>query len=241
MAKDPASGQFRGLDLRRAIRILQHSGRPDPTESGADPEIQLQALIDDLCDLSIHDGLTGLMNARFFHAALDREVDRSYRTGRSCALLLLDIDHFKHVNDNYGHPAGDGVLQALARQLRISLRVMDTAARIGGEEFAVILPECSPEDAIRASTRIHGSISPLKVPLAAASVEITVSGGLVWTDPRTVTTASMLLSQADQEMYRAKHSGRRILCHPPVVVTEVSIEERKAFQFGHTQEEPHGS
>jgi diguanylate cyclase (GGDEF)-like protein len=118
---------------------------------------------------------------------------------------------------------------------------MDTAARIGGEEFAVILPECTPEDAIRASTRIHRSLTPMAVPLAGTTVEITVSGGLVWTDPRALTTASMLLTQADQEMYRAKHSGRRILCHPPVVVTEVSVEERKAFQFGQAQEVPDGS
>jgi len=241
MTADAPRGPIRGLDLRRALRILRHSGRPDPLSSGADPEAQLQTLIDDLCDLSIHDGLTGLVNARFFYAALEREVDRSHRTGRTCALLFLDIDSFKHVNDTYGHPVGDLVLQAVARQLRTNLRGMDTAARVGGEEFAVILPECTPEDAIRASTRIHGSLCPLVASHAGTTIEVTVSGGLVWTDPRAAGTASALLDQADREMYRAKNSGRRSLCHPPVVETEVSVEERKAFRFVQPLEGADGS
>jgi len=191
----------------------------------------VQEILDALCDLSLHDGLTGLVNATFFHAALNREVDRSARTGRSCGLLVLDIDHFKSVNDTYGHAAGDLVIQSLARRIRESLRAMDTAARIGGEEFAVILPECSPEGAVRASTRVHGAVSPLEVPVGDRIIRVTVSAGLVWTDAHTSIAGTTLLALADQEMYRAKRAGRNRLCHRPLGTTQVGREERMLLVF----------
>jgi diguanylate cyclase len=215
-----------GLNLTAALRILHHAGRPDPAGTGKSLAGQVQGIIDALCDLSLHDGLTGLVNATFFHAALMREVDRSARTGRSCGLLVLDIDHFKSVNDTYGHAAGDLILQFLARRVRESLRAMDTAARIGGEEFAVILPECSPEGALRAATRVHRALSPLELVIGRNVVKVTVSAGLVWTDVHVSIGASTLLALADQEMYRAKRSGRDRLCHTPIGTTQISADER---------------
>ncbi len=197
---------------------------------GSSAEV-LQAVIDSLCDLSVHDGLTGLMNATFFHAALMREVDRSSRTGRNCGLLVLDIDHFKTINDTHGHGAGDTILQLFAARMRELLRTMDTAARIGGEEFAVILPECTPEGAVRAATRVHSALCPLNLRIGATDVSITVSAGLVWTDVRAVLGPASLLALADQEMYRAKRSGRCRLCHPPLGTTQVSREERLLLAF----------
>jgi diguanylate cyclase (GGDEF)-like protein len=146
--------------------------------------------------------------------------------------MLVDVDHFKQVNDTYGHPVGDVVLQALAHELRSNLRVMDTAARIGGEEFAVFLPECSPEDAIRAAARIHAATSPLEVRVGQETIVVTSSAGLSWSDPRSLASGAALLAQADHEMYRAKNSGRNRLCHPAVVTSEVSHEERAALEFG---------
>src|SRR5512136_3019737 len=94
------------IDLSAALRILQNAGRTDPRLNSGNADIQIQNVIDALCDLSIHDGLTGLVNAMFFHAVLTREIERSLRTGRTCGLIVLDIDHFKSINDTYGHSTG---------------------------------------------------------------------------------------------------------------------------------------
>lgn len=216
---------MKGLDLTGAVRILEHAGRSDPTQLDMEPQEQLQALIDALCDLSVRDGLTGLVNATFFHASLASELDRSSRTGRMCGLMLIDLDRFKLVNDSYGHSVGDLVLEAVAAQLKKSLRSMDTAARIGGEEFAVILPECTSEDAVRAATRIHGALNPLSVAAGARTLRITSSAGLVWTSPSMSVTSKELLAHADAELYRAKQTGRQRLLHPELVSTRVSAAE----------------
>lgn len=234
--EDPLSIDGRGLDLTAALRILRHAGRPDPTQLSNDCGIPLQAIIDALCDLSVHDGLTGLVNATFFHAALSREIGRSARTGRTCSLMVIDADHFKQVNDTYGHHVGDYVLQTLAQTLKQSLRSMDTAARIGGEEFAVILPECSPEDALIAGARIHAVLNPLIVSIGNETLRLTTSVGLVWADPQDPVDSKTLVSQADQEMYRAKRSGRGCLCHPPLKATQISPEERAALASGNLEE-----
>jgi len=234
--EDSLSVDEKGLDLTAALRILRHAGRPDPTQLMNDCGIPLQAIIDALCDLSVHDGLTGLVNATFFHAALSREIGRSARTGRTCCLMVIDADHFKRVNDTYGHHAGDYVLQTLAQTLKQSLRSMDTAARIGGEEFAVILPECTPEDALIAGTRIHALLNPLIVRIGDETLRLTTSVGLVWADPQDPADSKTLVSQADQEMYRAKRSGRGRLCHPPLKTTQISPEERAALASGNLEE-----
>ena len=179
--------------------------------------------------LSTHDGLTGLVNATFFHAILSREIDRSLRTGRTCGLMVIDIDHFKQINDTYGHSTGDKVLQAVAEQMKLSLRSMDTAARIGGEEFAIILPECTPEDAIRAATRIHSALNPLMLQLEQNTLQLTTSGGLVWTNPNMPVSSAALLSEADQEMYRAKWAGRAAFCYRHPDFDMVSRQERSAL------------
>jgi diguanylate cyclase len=217
------------LDLTEAIRILHNAGRPDPRQLTDDHDIQIQSIIDALCDLSVHDGLTGLVNATFFHAVLEREINRSLRTGRSCGLMVIDIDHFKRINDTYGHSTGDAVLQSVAAHMKHGLRSMDTAARIGGEEFAIILPECAPEDAIHAANRIHSGMNPLVVRMDANTLPLTVSAGLVWTNINIQISSAAFLAQADQEMYRAKRSGRAQLCHPPIVKTMVSHQERSAL------------
>ena len=216
------------LDLTSAIRIIKLAGRSDPTQI-TPPRLKLQSIIDALCDLSIHDGLTGLVNATFFHAVLSREIERSSRTGRTCGLLVIDLDHFKNVNDTYGHQVGDVVLQYVAGQMVQSLRTMDTAARIGGEEFAVILPECDPEDAVQVARRIHALFNPMTVPADQATIDVTASAGLVWTIPDSTCTSESLLARGDQEMYEAKRSGRGRLSHPPVTITEVSFKERSAL------------
>ncbi len=228
------------IDLGRALRILRNAGLTDPQLSSNNPEVQIQSVIDALCDLSIHDGLTGLVNATFFHAVLAREIERSLRTGRTCGLMVIDIDHFKNINDTYGHRTGDSAIQAVAAQLKHSLRSMDTAARIGGEEFAIILPECSQEDAINAATRIHKILNPLVLTIDQTNLQLNTSVGLVWTNPNLPMSSTALLAEADQEMYRAKRSGRGRLCYKQLESTLVSHEERAELMTLPFKEGIHG-
>jgi two-component system, cell cycle response regulator len=228
------------LDLTAALRILTNAGCPDPLASSDDPDVQVQNIIDALCDLSIHDGLTGLVNATFFHAVLTREIDRSYRTGRTCGLMVIDIDHFKSINDTYGHNMGDRVLQSVAAQMKHSLRGMDTAARIGGEEFAIIFPECDPDNAIHAATRIHSMLNPLTLSIEKTTLQLTASAGLVWTNPNHPVSSTVMVSEADQEMYRAKNSGRSRLCYTRPESTVISHPERSALMALRMEEDPHG-
>jgi len=229
-----------GLDLTAALRLLSQAGWPDPMQSGEGATHQLQMLIDALCDLSSHDGLTGLVNATFFRSILARELDRVARTGRPCALLSLDLDHFKLINDTHGHPVGDLVLRHVARSLQGLMRSMDTAARAGGEEFAVILPECTPSEAVRAAQRLHQAISPITLSIEGVAITVTASAGLAWTDVRAVPDVAQLVAQADQQLYRAKGLGRRRLCHPLLPVSHVVPEER-AFLLGPMPEDIYGN
>ena len=218
-----------GLDLTTALRLLSHAGCPNPMQSGEDETRQLQMLIDTLCELSSHDGLTGLVNATFFRSILARELDRVARTGRPCALLSLDLDHFKAINDTYGHPVGDLVLRHVARSLQGLMRSMDTAARTGGEEFAVILPECTPSEAVRAAQRLHLAISPITLSIDGVAITVTASAGLAWTDGRAVPDVAQLEAETDHELYRAKKLGRRRLCHPLLPLSHVLPEERASL------------
>ena len=237
---DSSSGNKKRYDLTAALRILRHAGRDVPQLYAEDSDEQVQNIIDALCDLSIHDGMTGLVNATFFHVMLSREIERCLRTGNTCGLMVLDIDYFKRINDTYGHGVGDRVIQSVAASIMQSMRSMDTAARIGGEEFAVIFPECTPEDALHAATRIHKGLNPLEITVDMHDLRITSSVGLVWTEPSHTISSGALLSEADREMYRAKRSGRRRLCHPPMEPITVSREERSDLMALLTRETDYG-
>jgi two-component system, cell cycle response regulator len=149
------------------------------------------------------DALTGLHNRRYFHETLDREVARASRYGRSLALLVLDLDDFKAVNDRIGHLAGDAVLAGAAERVRDVVRSADIACRVGGDEFAVILPESNLADADQLYRRIHDAVSARPIGQAG---HVHLSGGVA--ELRTEDDAASFFERADEALYRAKNSGK---------------------------------
>ncbi len=165
-----------------------------------------------LTQLSIHDPLTGLGNRRELETSLFKEVQRSERASRPLSLLMLDIDFFKHVNDTYGHQAGDEVLQHLAKIVTITIRAGDTATRFGGEEFVVILPETDTTDAQKLAERIRQSIADSAVTSSSGkTINYKVSIGIA-TYPEHGMDKASLLAAVDKALYRAKESGRDRVC-----------------------------
>jgi len=172
--------------------------------------------------LSITDGLTGLWNYRYFTMTLRQEIERAARFGRPLALLMLDLDHFKAVNDTFGHPRGDAVLIELASRIRAEVRDVDTVARYGGEEIVVVLPETDSDGAAQLAERICQAVRSKPFGEAGLTpVHLTVSaGGAVF--PHHGQSTSVLLARADDAMYDAKRAGRdtwRISTGAPTSVT----------------------
>jgi diguanylate cyclase (GGDEF)-like protein len=164
------------------------------------------ALRKTLSSLAQHDGLTGLLNHRSFHELLDGYIDDSRSTAEPVALLLIDLDHFKAINDSYGHLVGDEVLKNVARAIVASIRAGDAAARVGGEEFCILLPGAKPDDARAVAERLRTSIESVTEP-AHVTTSIGLSSGS--TD---ATTTRSLLDRADGALYEAKRTGRNRVC-----------------------------
>jgi diguanylate cyclase len=159
-----------------------------------------------LDELGRTDGLTGLANRRQCFALAEAELARHYRTGRPASLLILDIDHFKDINDRYGHPMGDEVLCAVARTLRGCCRETDTATRYGGDEFLLMLPETGLRGAEEAARRIRRKLETLAFE-RAPGLRCTVSLGAAAAG-RDIANVDSWIQQADAALYRAKAAGR---------------------------------
>lgn len=160
--------------------------------------------------LSLTDPLTGLWNYRYLRESLRREVERASRFGRTLTVLVLDLDHFKEVNDTYGHAAGDAVLSEFARRIRVGLREVDVAFRQGGEEFVVLLPETDAYGGITVAERLRAAVrdQPIRIEnRSAEEVSISVSIGIA-VYPEHGTTAQQVVDAADDALYAAKKAGR---------------------------------
>ena len=175
---------------------------------------ELQARLEEqnrlLQELATHDGLTGLLNHRTLVARLEEEVRRAGRYPYELAVLLLDIDHFKQVNDTYGHPQGDSVLKETAQIMLQQIRDLDVAGRYGGEEFLLIFPNTNLAAAAAAAERIRMAIAGHTF---SGGVRVTVSGGLAQFDKE---DAATLVARADRCLYHAKNSGRNRIASAPV-------------------------
>ena len=227
------------LKLDAALSLLSQSGQDAPAgEPGS--AAWLQGLIDALCELSSRDALTALANRRHFEMVLAREIDRVARAGEPALLLLLDIDHFKRVNDSHGHAAGDLVLKAVSEALLECVRPMDTVARIGGEEFAIVLPNCSPAFGPMVAERVRTKVErrPVLVGLTE-KISVTVSLGGAFAPQWVRSSVRLWLERADLQLYNAKTSGRNRSVFEPAAVSLVTAEE-KGLLFSTSQFDDQG-
>ena len=179
-------------------------------------QIALARMHRQLARVADNDPLTSLWNRRKLMSSLRTELTRSVRTARSVSLLVLDVDHFKLVNDRHGHPVGDAVLVDLARLLGRDRRVYDGLGRLGGEEFAVVLPDVPAQTAIGVAERIRALVESAELGGLAAGA-VTISIGVAEAPYGGGDTVEALYKRADQELYVAKESGRNRVCGPSVI------------------------
>ncbi len=177
--------------LERTIRNVRHR---------YELEKERKRMMTELAELSVTDELTGLANRRRLDRKLEDEVARSGRTGQIFAVLMIDLDHFKQVNDRHGHQAGDEVLVKCGKALKASARSTDFVARFGGEEFCMLLPDTPPRGGRRAGERAREAVEKLPAPVPTTSV------GVAYWEPRI--SGEEIIRRADEALYRAKESGR---------------------------------
>jgi diguanylate cyclase (GGDEF)-like protein len=177
------------------------------------PRSPENALVAALRDQATKDALTSLANRRHFHAALERAFEVSGDRSR-LALIVLDVDHFKHINDRFGHPAGDRVLTAVGASLRGGLRKNDLPGRIGGEEFAVLLPDTGAEKAVEVAERLRLGLEAMTVMDNDVRIPVTASFGVAMASDADA-APDALYARADASLYEAKRTGRnRVLLAP---------------------------
>jgi diguanylate cyclase (GGDEF)-like protein len=203
------AGRHAAEDERRGSEVGALGYITDPTDidlllARAATLLDFKSYLDSCEELAFTDHLTGLANRRRFERQLEREVARTLRYGHPFSLLLLDIDHFKLVNDTHGHEAGDEALTRLGRTLQEGTRGIDLAARVGGEEFAIILTETDYKGGLEVAERLRLAIQGGEIPMVG---HITASFGVAEC-PSGGQTARELLATADSALYEAKRRGR---------------------------------
>ncbi len=211
-----SAARIQGRDIRLGSELGALGYITDPTDldllrARARTLLELKQYLDSCQEAAFTDHLTGLANRRRFERQLEREVARTERYTRPFCLLLVDIDNFKDVNDTFGHEAGDEALRRVANVIQSGTRGIDTGARIGGDEFAVILPETSLERGLEVAERLRTSIAALD---AEPATLVTASLGVAEL-PSCANTGDELRAAADAALYEAKRAGRdRAACAP---------------------------
>ena len=179
------------------------------------------------------DTLTGLYNYRYFRDLLSREMESTLRTGRACCLIMIDIDHFKSVNDQWGHEAGNQALIVAANVFRQTVRVTDVVCRYGGEEFIAVLPQTTLPVAVRVAERMRECLEQSSVQHEDDTFQLTASFGVGIYSGETESTLESLVDSVDQYLYQAKQQGRNRVCHADFATikqeTTVSADEKSAL------------
>lgn len=180
----------------------------------------------------ITDPLTGLFNVRHFRTALDVELERTVRTGSPTSLMMIDLDHFKKVNDKWGHEVGNKVLKLTARIIKQVTRQLDIQCRYGGEEFVVILPSTNLILASQVAERFRQRLEETEIDIGDETLKVTASVGIAVRSANEKGTALALIKEADACLYKAKDSGRNKVCFPEIEVEDemaVSHDEKAAL------------
>ena len=178
--------------------------------------------------LSISDGLTGLYNHRHIHGLLQEEFERALRTGERLTVAMFDLDRFKAVNDNYGHQAGDRVLEQFAAILRHTAREIDRIGRYGGEEFMVVLPETGIEDGVVFVERVRREVARRRFSIGPhESIRMTVSCGVATFPNHGIHDPETLIRQADEALYAAKATGRNRVVRADDMPAELAPQEQQ--------------
>ncbi len=206
--------KIRGLE-RGASDYLTKPFDPGELIARVKVQLKIKSLQDSLkksnmalMELSNTDPLTRLSNRRFLMKTLEKELQRCERSQKGLALIMVDVDHFKRINDSYGHQQGDVVLKTIADEMKGSLRDYDMAARFGGEEFALVLPETALDEAIHVANRLRVAISELRFPGEYHEIRLTISLGLATYPHNKIRTVDDLIREADRALYNAKEKGR---------------------------------
>lgn len=203
-----------------------------PNCSGGEAQCPFEEEVLRLRQQVVTDPLTGLYNAGFFRESLEQELERSERSFTPTALLMLDLDHFKQVNDTHGHEVGNLVLMQVADLIRQNTRKLDIQCRYGGEEFSIILPSTEPMMAISVAKRLHQAVATTPVEIDNGELTVTASMGLAIYQAGNLGRIETLIKQADEQLYKAKNSGRNRLCYEFTAKgsdSAVSSDERAAL------------
>ena len=171
-----------------------------------DQKRELRQALDEIHQMATHDSLTGLMNRHCLDELLDKEIRRSARSGARLCLALIDLDHFKRINDQHGHACGDEVLRAFARDVGQKVRITDALGRWGGEEFVLLMPDVDLPRARAGAERLRRELEQLAIVHGTSTIHVTLSAGVV--ELQDGEAAEALINRADQALYEAKSRGR---------------------------------
>jgi len=208
-ADDYVPKPFSDKELLARVQVcLRTKMREDELRGVKD---QLENQLKDVEQRAITDAGTGLFNRRHFYELLDKEFSRAKRFNEPLSCLMMDIDHFKEINDTFGHPMGDKVLFEIAGILKQSVRLIEVAARYGGEEFVLLLPKTPPQEAIKPATRILEGVSSLRFQGFPSDRVITISIGISGLPDSMIDSKEDLVRSADFALYKAKRGGRNRL------------------------------
>jgi diguanylate cyclase (GGDEF)-like protein len=220
-ARDALEDRVRGLELGAADYLIKPFSLTELKAriKAGERIIRYQKMLEDqqalLEQLAREDKLTGLYNRRYFEERAQEEFLRAQRYNRPLTFLLGDLDHFKKINDRYGHAKGDLVLKKVSEMLLLHCRRSDVVARYGGEEFTVLLPETVPDDARKVAERLCTAVRTLSFPHPSGPMSVTISFGLSSLAEEGVHNLHDLIDQADKALYAAKRKGRdRVECWP---------------------------